>query len=63
MNIRLSDDKAAKVLCNERPIECYNEDHDRIFYGEKPKYFSVGQIKKLDRYFCGNEYWDSIVAD
>ena len=62
MNIRLSDEKANELLNNKRyePIELYRMDADRVAYGQEPKYFSESQIKRLNNYLTGTEYWDEI---
>ena len=61
LNLRLPDDKAAKLLASENPIELYVEDGDRVCNGAEPRYFSKGQIMKLAFYLNGIDYWDSII--
>jgi hypothetical protein len=64
LNVRLTDEKADKLLNNKNyaPIELYRHDHDRVSAGEEPHYLSKGQVKKLDNYLNGIEYWDAVVA-
>lgn len=59
LNIRLTNEKADKLLNNKYydPSELYHHDHERILCGEEPQILSKGQVKKLDNDLHGIEYW------
>lgn len=62
-NVRLSDEKAEKLMNNKwySPLELFNLDADRVAAGEAPRYFSKGQIKALVGFFSGIDYWEDII--
>lgn len=64
MSIRISDEKADKLLNNKNysPIELYARDCSRVVNGEEPKYFSKWQLKKLNNYHPGIDYWEEIIS-
>lgn len=59
VNIRLSDDKAEKVL-NDDPIDLYISDCNRINAGYEPRYFSKHQIRKLNSSISKFDYYSNI---
>lgn len=63
-NVRLSDEKAEKLMNNKwhSPLELFNLDADRVAAGEAPQYFSKGQIKALEGYIPGIDYWETIIV-
>lgn len=63
LKIRLTDGKYNSLMSNKHstPLELYLLDDYRVLYGKQPKYFSSGQIKKLQRALTGIEYWDNII--
>lgn len=63
MKIRLTDDKY-KMLFNDEyytPLQLYFQDVDRVSYRLPPVIFSLGQIKKLDKFLLGTLLWDKII--
>lgn len=62
LNVRLSDEKADKLFNNKyySALELYQKDSENVSYKENTKIFSFGQIKKLDNYLTGIDYWSSV---
>lgn len=62
VNVRIADEKAEQLFNNQwySPLELYHRDSERVFEGLEPKYFSKGQIKKLDNWLPGVDVWDTL---
>lgn len=62
LNVRLSDDNADKLFNNKyySALELYQKDSENVSYMQNTKIFSFGQIKKIDNYLPGIDYWESV---
>lgn len=65
LSLSLPSAQADELLSKENPIECINEDIDRIKAGHEGRYISASQATKITTYFAkgSHNYFCDVIAD